>query len=287
MRNDVHRPSVINPAEYVAVLDFARPKMDQFEPGHNHQEANNLYLERGEKINGGVYNCDICGARYDYGTLFEYIPSGKIISVGHECAEKMDLHADMIGSARDLSKMQGMRAREKYIRMLSLVQFARENREKLHLLKLNNPISKDIRERLISSGARWGVSDKQWELLRNIEKRIKEQESEIKATVPDFPDRMEFVGVIVGTKVVETMYGMQTKMIVKINCENGAYKIYGSVPSGLTNEICNFKRENGIERDGIRGAHISFFATVQRSKDDSSFGFFNRPTKPKFLNKMD
>lgn len=49
----------------------------------------------------------------------------------------------------------------------------------------------------------------------------------------------------------------------------GECRVYGTVPAALG--------------DVARGSHVKFVATVERSREDSTFGFFSRPTAAEML----
>ena len=88
------------------------------------------------------------------------------------------------------------------------------------------------------------------------------------STRPVPTGRLRIEGEITATKWVENAYGGSLKMLVT----GAGWKVWGTVPRGL-------------EFDGrpARGHRVAFTATVVRSDDDESFGFFSRPTGPQLL----
>lgn len=80
--------------------------------------------------------------------------------------------------------------------------------------------------------------------------------------------RLRIEGEVTATKWVENAYGGSLKMLVT----GAGWKVWGSVPRGLD-----------FEGRPARGHRVAFTATVARSDDDESFGFFTRPTSPQML----
>lgn len=72
-------------------------------------------------------------------------------------------------------------------------------------------------------------------------------------------------GVVLSTRVDEGRFGTTVKMLVK----GDGWKVWGTVPSSLSLPL--------------KGSKVRFTATVERSKDDETFGFFKRPRKAEVL----
>lgn len=95
-RNDVHRPSVIEPLDYEYVgIEYMRTDDDLGAALFLAEERKRIraHMER----TGGSYsrhqhggNCHICGAHAIYTALFFHVPSCTYIRTGFECAEKLD-----------------------------------------------------------------------------------------------------------------------------------------------------------------------------------------------------
>jgi len=81
--------------------------------------------------------------------------------------------------------------------------------------------------------------------------------------------RAELSVVILGTKVVESMYGDTLKALYAVRTPEGMWKGWGTIPSGA----------HEYRRDGEwKGATFRMRASVELSKDDPGFAFFKRPT---------
>lgn len=128
--------------------------------------------------------------------------------------------------------------------------------------------------------------------------RIKsERESEPEAeNVPDTDTRIWITGTVKSTKRVESDYGDVLKMLV---LDDRGFKVWGSVPKGTTpynyyNIDGEHMHAHGIGCGGVESNHdldeplrVQFVAKVIRSDDDSTFGFFSRPTKAELLNRTE
>jgi len=90
-------------------------------------------------------------------------------------------------------------------------------------------------------------------------RRIEREAYEKAEPVPVTQERIQFTGVVLGTKNVETQWGVNTKCLFQ---DDRGFKIWGGFI-------------------GNRGDKVSFVARVQVSEDDAKFGFFKRPTKIK------
>ena len=86
--------------------------------------------------------------------------------------------------------------------------------------------------------------------------------------VPVVAGRVKVTGEVLSVKETEGYYGVVLKMLVKAD----GYKLWGSVPSSIVGEVA-------------RGSVVEFSASVKRSDDDKSFGFFSRPSKAKVIPK--
>jgi len=310
MRSDIHRPSTMVPSEYTLAIDFAMAVPELFQPDLFVKEAQEIYREHGAQIHGGIFSCDVCGARYKYGSLFRHEPTGQVISVGHDCAERLEFAGDF-GSAQREAKRLGLLGIERFERYCGLRAFARANRivpSLMRDLKLKHPITQDIRRKLIGTGARYGLTPKQISLVVKLAYDAR-QPAEKHVPVPIVDGRQRIEGVVVGTKIQESDYGDQLKMTVKVVTPEGSWLVYGSVPSSLSqaaSEVddklyCDWSASMNAyphetlpeykarvggqmppERKGIKGHTVSFEAKLQAGRDPH-FAFFSRPTKAKII----
>lgn len=296
-RNDIHRPSVMNPDEYTCILDFCQAVPELFQPAINRDEAIAIYVteRRGVQIHGGIFQCDICGAHYTYGSLYEHTPTKEVISVGHDCADKLDL-LQGTEDVRGRAKAVGLRAREKAEREANLASWKEAHPELWAALQGDHPILKDMLANLVRTGARWDLTEKQVALVLKLDADLKKP-AEVHVPAPIAEGRQLVVGTIVGCKSYESEYGICLKMTVKVETPAGSWLAWGTVPSALeqasekawrdanapSNEEGNRAQHNcpGY-RELLRGAKVSFEAKLKPGRDPH-FALFSRPTKAKLV----
>ena len=175
----------------------------------------------------------------------------------------------------------------------TLVSFMRKNSvsvlRDLKFASKDNDFVKDIRSKMITKPHYFlpnknsnitGLSEKQTsavlrcaegrrKYLNQIEKSAKEFTGKIPSELEN--GRATIEGEIVSMKMKDTAYGQTLKIMLKCgNAENGFWKLYGTMP------IIQ-------EEEADVGASIRFDAKVKISDNDSSFGFFSRPTKGQLL----
>lgn len=103
----------------------------------------------------------------------------------------------------------------------------------------------------------WLEEQKQREKELEEAKRLEKEAYEKAEPVPVTQDRIQFKGVVLGTKNIETQWGVNTKCLFQ---DDRGFKIWGGYV-------------------GAKGDKVAFVARVQVSGDDAKFGFFQRPTK--------
>ena len=86
----------------------------------------------------------------------------------------------------------------------------------------------------------------------------------VEAHVPAPEGRVRFQGTVVSLKLVESDFGLTTKVTVKVAAENGVWLAWGTLPSSLS----------GVQR----GDTVALTAALARGRD-AHFAFFKRPTK--------
>jgi len=99
--------------------------------------------------------------------------------------------------------------------------------------------------------------------------------------------RITVSGEIVRMKYVDSPYGEIHKMLVKVTTNEGEYKLWGSVPRSLEGDYVSDANHGQILMGAAeQGDKITFTATVERSRDDDSFGFFKRPSKASLVREL-
>lgn len=271
MRTDPHRPGAIIPADYQPRLMFHAPLQSggYVIPRFNVDEALALYRERGARIHGGIFNCDVCGAHYKEGELWEHAPSGRIISIGHICAPKYELLADHAEYRREKAAriVAAIAAAEAEARAAARAEFLEAHPGLAEALETDHEITRDIRARFERFG---DLSPKQVALVFKLAREAAERAAEEAAPVVPAPEgRFEVTGTILGLRDQPGFaYGtITTKMLVRVEAEGGAWKAWGTLPKA-------------IEREAeLKGRAVTFTATFERSRKDDGFVFFKRPAR--------
>lgn len=279
MRTDIHRPAEINPTEYEFIgiwydpaevsevgggfaLRQERERIQQFMEEHGAKWATHEH--------GGT--CQCCGAHALYLAAFYHEHHNEMIRVGQECAYKLHMGCE---AAFNAARRKVASAKE-YATGKARARLQLEEKGLLNAWTLweaksradsDTEIVVDMVQKLISYG---NLSDKQWEFLKRLLHRIENREvleaqrAAEKASARDCPTgRMDIVGTVLTTRVVEGHYGDTLKMFVKTP---EGYTLWGTVPSGLRAE---------------KGSEVRFRATVEPSKEDPKHGYFSRPTAQK------
>lgn len=287
-RTDPHRPGILDPdaykyVTYIEPLPKPWPSMTPADVAIIDQarERNRQLLEQldahGAKIHGGLYNCDVCGAWYQWGEMWRHEPTGELITIGHQCADGYSLYSgdpDGLKARRKRLAEFRKRGRRATEAREKLRAFVRDNRGVSALLRGDHYILRDMRAKLLRYGS---LSERQMELAAKIQREERERATE-KADEPTavaIPEalldgRHEVRGKVLGTRVEDDPFsynGQVVKMLVQIEAEGGAFKLWGRAPSALLG-------------DGpLKGAEVAFACRIQKSDRDDAFGFINRPTK--------
>lgn len=285
-RTDIHRPSAINPDGYLFVCVNYTPGAAEGELGElQYLQEQREFLRLHMARTGGKWsthqhggNCHVCGAHAMYTVTFHHVATNVYIRTGFDCAEKMEMgDPEMFRSFQKIhGVVKGAREAAKGKRKAFTIL---QDAELLTAWAIYTEPEDSVRRAfkneemtvcdMVGNLVRYGsISDKALGYLRNLLGRITDRPAlEAKkaaelAAAADCPaGRVEITGEVVSLKTVDTAFGSTLKMLVK---HATGYKVWGTVPANLTIE---------------RGAVVSFTATVERSKDDRTFGFYSRPSK--------
>jgi hypothetical protein len=284
MRKDIHKPSAIEPADYEYVAE-------EFLKIECLGDAICLKAQRDiiaahRAQTGGRYaqvdttgNCMVCGSvNAIYTSLFYHAKSNTYVRMGHDCADKVEM-GDSLARNRFRAAVEDARERyagkQKAIALLGdwglseawTVYISDLSEYPTGRLPFEVVTIRDIVGKLVQYGS---TSEKQQNFVRNLLYKIAnrpvleaKREAE-KALAADCPEgRIEITGEILTVREDATDFGMVTKILVK---HTTGYKVWGSMSSSLRTA------------EAVRGNIVSFTATVTKSKDDRTFGFFKRPT---------
>ena len=290
-RIDTHRPSQINPEEYLYVaMEYAKEDLgmasfllEERAAFKAHRKATGGNFSRHD--HGGV--CMICGSvNAIYTVLFYHQKTNSYIRTGQDCAAKLYM-GDQVAFKRFRTacsalrahkagklKAQGFLAEANLTRAWEISEMSFEEAQEAfcpNKTGLNSrpgfeyKTVKDIVNKLVKYGS---ISEKQISFLgklidqlANIKEKYAKQDAE-RAAAKDCPEgRIVIKGEVVKVDTQENDYGTREVMTVK---HADGWLVWGTVPSSL-----------GVNR----GDEVEFTASVTASDNDSKFGFYKRPSK--------
>lgn len=299
-RQDIHRPSVVQPQDYEFVAySYIGPRdhsdwaflTGQKSLFHAHQ------VNTGGKWAGHDHGgtCHVCGATAFYTAIFHHKPTNEYIRTGEDCAEKMHIgdpaafkkfrdaaHAEWeakTGKAKALKFLKDEKLEEAW----SLFETKPEDRKEW---KYEERTVADIVSRLVRTGA---MSTRAADFARSLLKKMAERPAKEKAmaekkaqweaeklaakVIPDVGKaRVKISGQVLKVKEPDMSKPYPSwKMLVK---HSDGWIVFGSVPSDISDDYSSLK-----------GKYVSFEAKVQVSKDDPKFGFYSRPSKAFLIEK--
>lgn len=266
-RTDLHRPGALIPVDYRCVACFSFPTgpegidpegyMDEYQEWSNTHPDSELT----KHDNGG---CAICGTHYRHGAIMLHIPTGDFIEIGHRCASTHALALSDTGFQRALKKQRKLRQVEitRARKAAKRADFLAEHPGLEVALQGDHYITRDMAAKFQRYLA---LSDKQIALAMKLAAEEPERKEAERQT--DCPEgRIEVEGEVVGLGRKDTDWGSaRYTMTVEVTTDAGTFRIWGTQPTSLD--------------DAARGSRVRFTATIARSSDDHSFGFFKRPAR--------
>lgn len=209
--------------------------------------------------------CDSCGTQFLHGTVVRHTPTGELFAIGQTCGREYFA----LGSVQDFKRAEAEKAAKRAAIKASAAGLLATTDGLEEALEADHYISEDLKRKLWEYGS---LSERQIELAfklhhQKLEQAKKDEELNLVPVVEGPGQTLE--GIVLSTKVVTSVYGDSLKMLVLVEAENGAYKLWGTVPQSIS----------GVEK----GTKVRFTANVEVSLDDESFGFFSRPRKAEAL----
>lgn len=283
-RDDIHRPSVINPTDYT-FIGFLYLPSDGDPMGdalflQTERKAIRMHMER----TGGSYSkhahggsCHICGAHCIYRAVFFHAPSNAYIVTGLDCADKLDC-GDVDRFRREVkSALEHVAGKRKAMAFLALHGLDNAYAAMLGMQAATLPREESIFLDIVAKLVRYGsLSDAQVNYLHKLVDQIAnrariaaERQAKHDAAKP-FPNsetRLTITATIVSIKQPDDYAPFPTvRMLVE---HSDGWKAFGSLPGSLSN--------------AKRGDTVEFSATFKPSDRDPKFGFFSRPTKGRIV----
>jgi len=301
-RTDIHRPSLIDPAEYTFMAAFYQGASEAMMKAYAHDMREYDAALAAHPVFDGNYSakltCDHCGAAFNHGALFLHIPTNRLVHVGHICADNTVGLPSRAAAVRKQAERAAAEENDRIKRHKANAQWQAENADvvtflndtamaevayrdapKPTTLRAPHPFLNDM----VHTFNKWGnLSERQTAAVRKFmvkavefaqrdAERQAEREAEVAASEPLAEGRRLITGIILSTKWQESMYGTTPKMLVK---QADGNKVWGTVPDAAF----EYSPAGTLTLDDLKGREVEFTATVERSQDDEHFGFYKRPT---------
>lgn len=271
-RNDPHSPANLVTEDYEYI--FAEVNHIDGVPGWV-LRLGDFGLEMSRRIHSddtmgrGTHQCHHCGARLNYFAVLEHKPTGKLIVVGETCLDNR-----FERSTADFQKLrkQAELDRAKMRIKKAVAAFVDANPDLAFMADKDhehtNGFVADVSRKLRLYGE---LSERQVEAVRKSIVRDAEyaarkaQEAADRAAEelsPVIEGKQQVSGEVLSTRWQDSDFGSVKKMLVK---DDRGFKVWGTVPSNIL--------------DTEKGDRVVFSATITKSDDDESFGFYKRPTK--------
>lgn len=297
-RTDLHRVSKFKPESYEYLFSFSLPSQDApgynvdllraaqtgepqraivfglgFRPTGDHEMVTSPWGQL-RFFNRANTSCDCCGAHFLHGSVYLHTESGEAVTLGHICCEKAGIYSN--DEWQDAYKAQVAQMRESRraisLKRAGLRRWVIENRSVAKLLHTDHDIARDMRFRLIETGAKWGFTEKQIQLLQKLaDDAANPKAEEVKVAAPKTDERIRVEGTVLSVKEHESAYGYKMVMTVKVETADGIWITWGTIPGSIIEEV-------------KRGSRVAFDAKIVVSDRDESFTFFKRPTKAQVTN---
>ncbi len=299
-RTDPHRPGAILPAEYTCWNDYALPSMGGLCPRFGIDCADPIRIydhegrllrtehpvcvdsgrccvastERhaardGRAVFGRAGKCGSCGAHFLYGSMFRHEPTGQIVHMGHDCAQKYEMMFDVSAFELALGRVRNANAKA-----IARAQNAAERRAffdehpgleaALELGRMDGSkperIIADIAGRFVTYRT---LSDKQVAYVLRLADEIRNPRPVAVERHCDAPigKGIPFEGEIVSTKLTDGYMGSSVvKITVKVTTDDGStWLAWGTAPR----LIWDLGIGDGGHKD-LRGRRIRVKATLER-----------------------
>jgi hypothetical protein len=218
------------------------------------------------KCNGsGTYHFFIYNAD---GKCFKCHGHGTVVRKDRVYTAEKNAHLDALAEKREakqLAKINAENAKIEAQRAVVFEQFKTDNADLFAKYAKLDKANSFIADVMFKAWRNAELSQRQLESVEAAIDRALDEQAQSANAVDVIEGRIEITGVIVSTKHQFTAYGDQFKMLV---LDDRGFKVWGTIPSSLMMPI-----------DELRNERVTFTATVERSSDDSKFGFYKRPTK--------
>lgn len=314
-RDDVHKPSSMNPADYVWVGALGDYAGDAYYAEMDYERLIEAGAYEGDERDFRVIADDLpfdaltgrracchCGnTRIKAWSFFLHVPSLKIVAVGSRCAELLSLT-----SRDDLARREALIRIERDAQLAEWREADECNERAWDELMAREDeaggsggAGNDFVDSLLRYARKNGrLTDAQRDaVLKGIETRAqraaeraeKAAEMNDPEPAPVVEGRIVVEGRLLSTKIVENDFGGTVKMLV---LDDRGFKVWTTCPSAIIDgafEQGIREGRGGVEQgvkqflDAGMKCRVRFTATVEKSRKDEAFGFAKRPTKAQVI----
>jgi hypothetical protein len=227
---------------------------------------------------GTMGKCGICGARFRYGDIWTHIPTGDIVHVGHDCAEKYAMLADRDDFNAALEQLKRKRA--------AFIEETRRNDAKQYFLSCHPTLEEDLKveHRIIldikSRFDRYGsLSPAQVALVAKLATEARSKVNAPQETYVECPTGRQVIrGIMVSSKPHESDFGIVIKITIKIVTPDGIWLAWGTKPTSLF--------ASSKEDEARVGDEIELTGTLKQGRD-KHFAIFSRPAKARIVKRRE
>lgn len=217
--------------------------------------------------------CEHCGARYNHGSVYHYLPGDELVFVGQICSANTFGMASREALAKDRLARAYAAEKERIKAAEAAEAWAASNADvHAHLLAFSDNV--DFYRDLLAKLHRYGyLTERQTEAVRRGIQRDHQRRAEAEsreaqkanliAMGVEAPEgEQEIAGTVLSVKIHSNAYGDRLVMTVKDTRE---FRVWGTVPRALS--------------DVQPGDTVTFTADITQSDTDPLFGFFKRPRR--------
>jgi hypothetical protein len=310
-RDDIHRPSAIDPADYTYVGSFINDPPYTFD-GDLACDPSELADYPQEHLDGACYGdllhpnvspdrprmhfgqCDHCGAYIRYCAIYRHNPSGQYMVTGHDCADntmgwdgRRSLELARQKKAMAASRKNAKEQEERLANINATRELFPAAVDLLMNYEGHNSFIQDVASRFTRWGTTKRITDGDYSAqskvmmaVLNAHQRDKERAEE-KAQAADVPEGRQVIeGQVLSVKDYDGDFGTQWKMLVKAD---EGWTVFGTVPRALT-ELPNPASDSYWDRLMVeRGQRVRFTATIKVSRKDRTHGYYSRPAKAEIV----
>jgi hypothetical protein len=297
-RTDIHRLAEIVPDEYVEIGCFYQGGSEAEMVAYRQDNRRRMEFlqperltEQGQRVFVGNHtvkgSCDICGSHFAHGSYYLHLPTGDIIHIGHDCADKFQLASDEWAGRKGTLARKAQAERTRIANIAIRERVLNENPGLAEALELDNPFLSDIKDKFY--GRYPELSERQIAAVfrvakQTVERAAQQAQFEAEATPVVEGKAVVITGTVLSTKEDRGFYGTQLKMLV---LDDRNFKVWGTVPSALdySQEWVSEAGDYNITPAVEKGDRVTFTASVEAKEGETSFGYFKRPRKASFVSR--